>query len=98
MTKDEFISDPKKFSDLMFNQTNIVESVRVINEEVLLVSYRKEEDFVDVMPYMNKVIAAFTTANCRLRLYEELERLGRRVCYFDTGMHYSLLFYAGSMT
>ena len=77
--------DPLKFSDIIFDETNIVENVRVLNEEMLYVTYKKDEEFAEMMSHTNPVIAAFTTANCRLRLYEDLEKLGDRVCYFDTG-------------
>ena len=87
MGKDEFVTDPSIFSDIIFDQTNIVENVRIINDDVLHVTYKKEEEYVECLPYMNKVVAAFTTANCRLHLYKELERLGDRVCYFDTGKY-----------
>jgi hypothetical protein len=63
----------------------VVEHVRVLSEEMLYVTYTKCEDYIEVMSHTNPVIAAFTTANCRLKLYEELEKLGDRVCYFDTG-------------
>jgi hypothetical protein len=32
----------------------------------------------------NIIIAAFTTANARLRLYEMLDKLGKSVAYYDT--------------
>lgn len=85
MAKDEFVSEPSTFSDILFDETNIVDDVRIINDDVLHVTYRKEDEYVDCMPYMNKVVAAFTTAHARLHLYKELEALGDRVCYFDTG-------------
>ncbi len=85
MSKNEFINDPAKFTDLLFDDTNVVENVQVISEELLFVTYKKEEEYAEVMAHMNPVIAAFTTAHARLRLYQELEALGPRVCYFDTG-------------
>ena len=85
MAKDELVCDTSKFTEIMFDETNVVEHVRVLSEEMLYVTYTKSEDYVEVMSHTNPVIAAFTTANCRLKLYEELEKLGDRVCYFDTG-------------
>ncbi len=69
----------------MFDPTNVVESVRVLTEEMIYVSYTKAENYIEIMRHSNPVIAAFTTANCRIKLYQELDRLGDRVFYFDTG-------------
>jgi hypothetical protein len=68
----------------MFDDSNIVESVRVMSSQMLYVTYKKDEEFVEAMSHTNPVIAAFTTAICRLRLYSELEKLQDRICYFDT--------------
>jgi len=58
--------------------------VRLVSTEKVAVTYRKEAEFVDVLPNINVVLAAFTTAYARLELYRYLERLDRRVLYFDT--------------
>ena len=81
---DEFVSDPARFADIMFTETNVVHSVKVLSEKMLYVSYSKAENHEISASHSNIVVAAFTTANCRLRLYEELEKLGDRVLYFDT--------------
>ncbi len=85
LSKDDFVSDPVKFSNIVFNEQNVVEHVRVMSDEMLYVTYSKSEEFVQPMSHTNPVIAAFTTANCRLKLYEELDKLQDRVAYFDTG-------------
>ena len=84
LPKDEFVIDPAKFSNLIFDDSNIVHNVQVLNESMVHVTYSKTEEEVPIMGHSNPVIAAFTTANCRLRLYEELEKLGECVAYFDT--------------
>ncbi len=85
MSQSEFIVEPQKFFNLLFDESIIVESVEPISEEVLYVTYKKEDSAVEPMSYMNAVIASFTTANCRLKLYDALENLGDRVAYMDTG-------------
>lgn len=85
MSKGEFIMDSARFCNILFDDTNIVEDLQILSEEMLYITYKKEEEYAEVMAHMNPVIAAFTTANCRLKLYEELEKLGERICYFDTG-------------
>ena len=64
----------------------MVHRVQALSEELLYVTYSEEDDFVEVMASTNPVIAAFTTANCRLHLYNVLEKLDDRVLYFDTGI------------
>ena len=89
-----FVTNPAAFSALVFDETNIIHDVQIMSEEMLMITYKKEDDFVDLVAHTNPVIAAFTTANCRLRLYEELEKLGERVCYFDTGRKNLHLFFS----
>lgn len=46
--------------------------------------YKIKEDHVPDNSCTNVVLAAFVTSHARLKLYSYLERLGERVCYFDT--------------
>jgi len=50
----------------------------------MAVSYTNEDEFVEVMGNKNVVLAAYTTAQARLRLYHYIENLGERVLDFDT--------------
>lgn len=43
-----------------------------------------DDDFVETRGRTNVVIAAYTTAQARLKLYSYLERLGDRTLYADT--------------
>ena len=86
MSNDVFVNEPTTLGQILFDDANLVNRIQPMGEELLYVSYTKEEDFVEVMASTNPVIAAFTTANCRLHLYSVLEKLGERVLYFDTGM------------
>ncbi len=58
--------------------------IRIINNEVLGVSYTYEDEFVPALPNTSEVIAAFTTTWARLALYKYLDLLGERVLYCDT--------------
>ena len=91
MSKNEFVADPYKLCDIVFDDSNVVEQVQVVTEQMMYVTYRKEESFAAPMAHTNPVIAAFTTANCRLRLYQELEKLQDRVIYFDTGKFFLIM-------
>ena len=55
-----------------------------INDDLLYVHYRNTDDFVKASGLTNVVLAAYTTAHARLKLYSYLEQLGDRVYYVDT--------------
>ncbi len=82
MAKDEFVTETDTLSDILFDKENVVHSVRVMSEEMLYCTYSKTDNSNGAV--MGHTIVAFTTAHCRLRLYEELERLQERCMYFDT--------------
>ena len=78
--------DPAEVYKLLQSDTVTVDNIRLINEEIVEVTYKEEEAFVKVNPKTNVVVAAFTTCHARLKLYEVLEKLGHRSMYLDTGM------------
>ncbi len=49
--------------------------VRVLTPEMLYVVYGKAADHITPTGHSNPIVASFVTANCRLRLYRELEAL-----------------------
>src|SRR5204863_8583987 len=61
-----------------------VNNVHAINDEVLVVSWEYLEEVGEPLGNVNVVIAAYTTAQARLKLYEHLEALGGQVLYYDT--------------
>ena len=78
---------------LLKNDRVTVDNIRLINEEVIEVTFKDDENFAQVNPKTNVVIAAFTTCHARLKLYEVLEQLGDRAMYQDTGESKSGLFF-----
>lgn len=70
----DLLSDPKK------EVLNIIEA----NDDVLYVSWRNIDESIDNLDSTNVVIAAYTTAQARLKLYGYLDKLKERVFYFDT--------------
>lgn len=48
------------------------------------VTYETKADFVNSPPHTNIMIAIFTTAHARLRLYEAMEVVGKGMLYCDT--------------
>lgn len=78
------ISDPKEFFDLITSSTVEVTNANIVNQEVIEVHYRFEEGFLEPSDRTNVVLAAFTTAQARIKLYDLLNNLGRQVVYYDT--------------
>lgn len=84
MSKVTFFTNPGKYFELLFDPTEIIQAVTMINDHMVAVTHTKEDDFAEVMGNTNPVLAAYTTTQARLRLYEHIEKLDDRVLYFDT--------------
>ena len=84
MTQVKLISDPAEYFDLLSSNKVNVTDANFINNEIIEVHYENVDEFVEANGKTNIVVAAFTTAHARLKLYGVLEQLGRRVLYFDT--------------
>ncbi len=104
-TQLKYFTDPAEFFKLVTDDTNIIESVFMVNPEMVSVTYSREEEFVDVLTMTNVVIAAYTTSQARLKLYSYLEPLQGRVLYMDTGkqfqlaepLHFSSIYHVASL-
>lgn len=68
----------------MVDDSVIVKSVNVYNDDVLKVVTVKKERACTPYVKGNIFIAAFTTSHVRLKLYEALDTLKERVLYYDT--------------
>ncbi|KAK6169713.1 hypothetical protein SNE40_020708 [Patella caerulea] len=82
--KTEYITEPSVYFEKMLDVTQTVRDVQLVNDNMVLMETLKKEEHVAPCPITNVVIAAFVTAQARLKLYSVLEKLGERVCYFDT--------------
>lgn len=81
----EFFTDPKLYHETLMNPANKIQSsVGIISETMVSINYSQNDDMVNVMSNTNPIIAAYTTAQARLKLYSYIEKLGKRVLYFDT--------------
>ena len=61
-----------------------ISTVRILSTDLLEVAYKRDDEDTDKGTKTNIFIAAFTTCQARLKLYESLEALGGRVLYYDT--------------
>jgi len=69
---------------VMMNPGISLKGMHLIDSEHCMLEYNHSEGFLPEMPHVNVLIAAFTTANARGRLFDVLHNLGERVLYFDT--------------
>ena len=76
--------DRKTFNKYVHSDKYDVQNVVLHNNLARTVTFMKKKEFASVPKNTNIVIAAFTTAHARLRLYEALEILGPKVLYMDT--------------
>ena len=84
MTKVELIKDPQVFFDYLTSDEINVLDARFVSDEMIEIHYENNENFIAPNAKTNVVIASFTTAYARLKLYGVLDMLQERVLYYDT--------------
>ena len=82
--KTKVVSNPKEYFDLLTIAGVKVTNANVINDEVMEMFYVMKDPFVEASDPTNVVLAVFTTAQARIKLYKVMQALDRRVCYYDT--------------
>ena len=78
------VTEPKEFFDFLLSDRFEVSDARLVNDETVEVHYKENDEFAEQDDKVNIVIAAFTTAYARLKLYDLLDLLQERVLYYDT--------------
>ena len=84
LTKTELVTEPKEFFHFLDPAQYEVSDARLVNDETVEVYYKEKDEFAEQNDKVNIVIAAFTTAYARLKLYDLLDLLQERVLYYDT--------------
>ena len=84
LSKKRIVKTRKEYLDIITDDKFSVEKVDEITSESLMVTYKMKESFIEGGPSSNIIIACFTTALARLKLYDLLYDLGERALYFDT--------------
>ncbi|XP_020298587.1 uncharacterized protein LOC109862847, partial [Pseudomyrmex gracilis] len=82
LTSTEVVKSQERLVSLLSSPEHEVTDILPVSDEVIYVSWRMRDEAVP-SPITN-VIAAYTTAQARLKLHEYLERLGKRVFYYNT--------------
>ena len=83
-TKITYVAKPKEYINTMQDSARTILDVMYANREHIAVRWNSKDEFVEPLPNTNVVLAAFTTAQARLKLFTLLEKLGVRVLYMDT--------------
>ena len=89
LPRTEFVKTVDELNRLLLRQdievSDLVEfKGPTLEDDICQVQYKLKTDFADELPNTNIFIAVFTTAHARLKLLKEMERLDRRVIYYDT--------------
>lgn len=84
MPKTMVAREPKELFQLLTNPSVQVNCVQEVNDKVVLANWQHLEEVSESLRTVNVVLAAYTTAQARLKLYEHLEQLDRQVLYYDT--------------
>ena len=84
MTKTPRVTEPKELFDYLDSDQYEVSEALMVNDETVELQYTNKDEFVEEKGKVNIVIAAFTTAYARLKLYDLLDLLQERVLYYDT--------------
>ena len=84
LIKTKMVTEPKEFYHFVLSEQFEVSDARLVNDETVEVHYKSTDEFAEQDDKVNIVIAAFTTAYARLKLYDLLDLLQERVLYYDT--------------
>ncbi|XP_052813916.1 uncharacterized protein LOC128240969 [Mya arenaria] len=84
LTQTSYIADPTEFFDMMTSDQQKVKNVQFVNNESIKLEWVHNDEFIEASARTNVIIAAYTTAQARLKLYSYLKPLGKRVLYCDT--------------
>ncbi|XP_025163157.1 uncharacterized protein LOC112590523 [Harpegnathos saltator] len=80
----EIVRTREHLLSLLTSPEHEIINILPINDDVIYVTWRLRQEALVPSSMTNVVIAAYTTAQARLKLYEYLEKLDRRVLYYDT--------------
>lgn len=84
LTQTIHTDDIAQFMDFMTSDQQEVKNLRFINDQAVQIDWMDKTNFVEASSRTNVVIAAYTTAQARLKLYSYLQPLRNRVLYCDT--------------
>jgi hypothetical protein len=84
----DIFSSPEKFFECVFDPKKEISMIYPINKDILRVNHRVKRDYVKENKSSNIVIALYTTAEARLKLYRYMKMVediqGCEIAYTDT--------------
>lgn len=80
----ESVNDPVRLVDLLTSPEIEVNGILPVNDSTLYVSWKYTSIAQQTSPTTSVVVAAFVTAQARLKLFKYLSFLGERAIYYDT--------------
>ena len=83
-TKCKFVKNPFELNNILYNDQFEVKDILFPSDHIAICYYKEKVEMHWVSNQTNVVLAAFVTAQARLKLYSELIKFGRNVVYFDT--------------
>jgi hypothetical protein len=83
-TKFKILTKPIELERLLNDDQYIVHHIDFADNDFIQVSFSQKSKYSFGGLNTNSVIAAFTTAQARLKLYDEIDILGERILYVDT--------------
>jgi hypothetical protein len=84
MTQTEYITDVKQWYQILLDDRLEISNTIFINDNMVQVTYKYKNQYVQDTFSTNVYVAAFATSNARLRLYDMLDKLGQSVAYYYT--------------
>jgi hypothetical protein len=84
MSQVDFVDDPAVYFDKLTSDKEEVTAINFVSDDIVEMRWKYAHDFIETSAKTNVVIAAYTTAQARLKLYSYLEALGSRALYADT--------------
>jgi len=84
MTQREYVSDVKRWYQILLDDRLEISNTLFINNNIMRVTFKYKSQYVQDAFSSNVYIAAFTTSNVQLRLYDMLDKLGWSVAYYNT--------------
>jgi hypothetical protein len=79
-----YADEEDKFFNLVTDVTKDVSDFHILNENTIQMEWCHAADSVKDNNNANIYIVSFTTCWARLKLYDLLDELNERVCYYDT--------------
>jgi G:T-mismatch repair DNA endonuclease (very short patch repair protein) len=84
MSRVEYVTHSDQLRSFLTDETKEISSICFPSDDIAMLQWRDSEDFAETTISSNPFIAAYTTAQARMKLYSYLDELGDRVLYFDT--------------